>query len=126
MNAEFVDRNTKAIENGQFCEEYAKRQLPGLKWVGGIYDAIFNGLPVDIKSCEAYYSRIDRRSKRRSGMITLNEDQNKEIGNGAYFCVVHCGELVIKSFFVPVANVEFDKPLKQLAWTTMQKLAVAV
>lgn len=126
MNSPISDRNRKAVENGQFCEDYAKRQLPGLKWVDGIYDAVFNGLPIDIKGCEVYYSRGDRGSKRRSGMVMLNEGQNREIGNGWYFIVVHYGELVVKSFFVQASKVEFDKPLKQLAWTTMQKLAVAV
>lgn len=124
INPDSIEGNSKASLNGQFCEEYAKRMIPGLQWVGGVYDAEWNGTPVDIKGCEAWYTRVERNGKRRSGRVTLDPAQKRELesGNGYYFCVVHIGELVINSFFVPAGNVPDSR---QVSWTTMQRLAEA-
>ena len=125
LNSATIDRNTKASDNGKFCEDYAQRSIPGLKWVGGLYDALWNGHPVDIKGCEAWYSREDRGGKRRAGRVTLEPEQKAEMekGEGLYFVVVHIGELVINSFFVPAVRVPNSK---QVSWTSMRSLAEAV
>ena len=44
MNTDLIERNTVASRNGFFWEEYAQRMLPGIQWVGGLYDATFNRL----------------------------------------------------------------------------------
>jgi len=125
MNSATIDRNTKASDNGKFCEDYAKRMIPGLEWVGGLCDALWNGHPVDIKGCEAWYSREDRGGKRRAGRVTLEPEQKAEMekGDGLYFVVVHIGELVINSFFVPAVRVPNSK---QVSWTSMRSFAEAV
>ncbi len=125
MNADLIARNTKACENGHFCEEYARRMIPGLEWVGGKYDALLNGVPLDVKGCEAWVFRAERVSKRRAGRVTLGRDQKRELeeNNGLYFCVVHIGELIIDSFLVPAVKVP---EVEQVTWTTMQKLAEVV
>jgi len=123
MDPSAIERNTKASLNGQFCEDYVKRNVPGIEWVGDTYDAMWNGKPVDVKGCEAWYDRHDLpNATRRAGRVTLEPEQKSEIekGDGFYLCVVHIGELVIKSFFVPAVKVP---DVKQLSWTTMQKIA---
>lgn len=123
MNADLICRNKKAVENGQFCEEYAKRLIPGLEWVGGIYDAILNGVPVDVKGCEAWYSINDNLySGRRAGRVTLDSEQDAELKEkgGIYLCVVHFGEIVVNSFFVPAGKVKFQR---QYSWKAFHKFA---
>jgi|GEM_PF-3282508 len=126
MNADLIDRNTAAHRNGKFCEGYAREVIPGLEWVNGIYDALLNGVPLDVKSCQAWYERPNRpTSPRKAGMVTLYPEQDTELKakHGMYFCIVHFGELVVKSFFVPADKVP---ERKQISWTTLQKLAVVV
>lgn len=126
MNADLIERNTVASRNGFFWEEYAQRMLPGIQWVGGLYDATFNGRPVDIKSCEAWYKRYDVPNvHRRAGRFTLDADQDAKLKaeGGAYFFVIHIGELVVNSFLLPASKVQF---CQQVAWTTLLKVAGAV
>ena len=130
MNPDYIERNTKACENGHFCEDYAKRVVPGLEWEGGLCDARLNGVPVDVKGCEAWYPRRDKpNADKRAGMFTLDYYQQKEIEreNGFYFCIVHIGELVVKSFFVQACRIDYHRHAqKQVSWTTMQRLARGV
>lgn len=126
MNADSRERNTKASLNGRFCEEFAKRTVLGLEWVGKTCDFVVGDMPGDVKGCEAWYPRYDMpNAVRKAGMMTLEPGQDAELKakNGVYFCVVHIGELVIKSFFVPAVKVPSRK---QISWTTMQKLAEVV
>lgn len=126
MDPSAIDRNTKASLNGQFCEEFAIRNVPGLEWVGGLFDATWNGKPVDVKGCEAWYSRSDRVGQRRAGQVTLEQNQDSEIKklDGLYFCVVHIGQLVVDSFFVPAVKIEFHSgSTKRVSWPTMQKIS---
>ena len=130
LNPEITERNTKAAENGYFCEEYAKRMIPGnLEWIDGTCDALWNGKKVDVKGCEAWYPRKDKpNATRRKGMFTLDFEQHAELEkeHGFYYCVVHIGELVVKSFFIPACKIDFQNHAqKRIAWTTMQKLAEA-
>lgn len=126
MNASMIDRNTKACENGHFCEEYVKKIFPEIEWVGGTYDAVLNSIPVDVKGCEAWYARNDTRTLKRAGRVTLDSVQDAELKKlkGGYFCVVHFSDLIVNSFFVPAVRVEFSGSGKrQVSWTTIQKLA---
>ncbi|MDD3175945.1 MAG: hypothetical protein PHU51_05700 [Candidatus Nanoarchaeia archaeon] len=126
MNADLIERNTAAHRNGEFCEKYAREVIPGLEWKNGIYDALLNGVPLDVKSCQAWYKRLNHpTSTRKAGMVTLYPEQDAELKehHGLYFCIVHFGELVVKSFFVPAEKVP-DR--RQISWTTLQKLAVVV
>jgi len=118
-----------AKENGNFCEDYAKRIIPGLEWIDGTYDALLDGhIPVDVKGCEAWIGRSDRDGKRRAGQIKLRYDQNKEIaeGHGLYFCIVHIGQLVVDYFFVRAEMIDYPNDVrKSVTWTTMRDIAEA-
>ena len=58
-----------------------------------------------------------------SATIDRNTKAYMEKGDGFYFVVVHIGELVINSFFVPAVRVPNSK---QVSWTSMRSLAEAV
>ena len=131
MNSATIDRNTKASENGYFCEDFARRNLPGkLEWINGTCDAEWNGKKVDVKGCEAWCYRSDKpHATRRKGRFALDSAQHEELenGDGFYFCVVHIGELVVKSFLVPACNIDFqNQTQKRVTWTTMQRFAEVV
>lgn len=123
MNACLVDRNTTASQNGLFCEEYVRRMFPGLVWKGELCDAQYGNIPVDVKGCEAWYSREDKpHATKRAGRFTLIEEQHAELiaKNGFYLFVVHIGELIVKSILVSASKISFHK---QVSWTTVLKLA---
>ena len=126
MNADLIDRNTAASQNGAFCEDYAKRRLPGIEWIGGLCDAQFGSRPIDVKGCEVWYSREDKPNAiRRAGRFTLIEEQHNELMSkgGFYFFIIHVGELVIKSFLVPASKIPFHR---QVSWTSVKRFAEMV
>jgi hypothetical protein len=126
MNADLIDRNRKASDNGKFCEEFARRLLPSLEWIGGVYDAEINGVPLDVKGCEAWYPvKNNPYSDKRAGRVTLDIEQDTELKdkNGIYLCIVHFGEIVVNSFFVPAEKVKFQK---QYSWKAFHKFAEGI
>jgi len=85
------ESNALANYNGRMVEEIVQTLLPEMQYVGEELDAVYQGRPLEIKSCQRTCHRSDRCKGERSGRFWFREDQDKALKDedGYYALVVH-------------------------------------
>ena len=83
--------NATASHNGAEMEDFVKSLLPGVNITGGHIDGEYQGVPLEIKSCQVCIIDASHPSGHRSGRFVFSGDQHKDLVNseGDYLLVVH-------------------------------------
>jgi hypothetical protein len=90
------DSNALASQNGYNIESQICAYLGIEHNCNAIVDAVLDGHPLEIKSCQEYIGDSSHNNGRRSGRFQLNEEQHQYLveNDGIYAFVVHCeGEI---------------------------------
>jgi hypothetical protein len=90
------ESNTLASRNGKAIEKSIALYM-GVPLDGQPVDAVLDGKPLEIKSCQQYITDVGSHKSRRSGRFVFNEEQHKYLlqNNGIYALVVRMGDIVI-------------------------------
>lgn len=85
------ESNTLANHNGRMIEEIVQTLLPELQYVGKDLDAVYQGRPLEIKSCQKRCRAADTGKMERSGRFWFRGDQDEKLKeeDGFYALVVH-------------------------------------
>jgi hypothetical protein len=85
------ESNALANHNGRMIEEIVQTLLPELQYVGKELDAVYQGHPLEIKSCQRTCKRSDRGKTARAGRFWFRADQDHVLKeeDGFYALVVH-------------------------------------
>ncbi len=86
-----MNSNALAHHNGREIETTICQLLNIERLDEHHYDAILDGHPLEIKSCQEHITDIHNANGWRSGRFKLNEEQDKYLkeNNGIYAFVVH-------------------------------------
>ncbi len=125
MNSEKIDSNVRASRNGKAFEEYVKRLLPDITFLNGQFDAVLNGIPLEIKSCQATITDHSHNNTQRSGRFVFQAEQHEALqkAGGAYLFIVHVEEEPLLSFREVAEDVglpEFSG-IKSVAWRSVAR-----
>ncbi len=91
-----MNSNALAHHNGREIETTICQLLNIERLDEHHYDAILDGHPLEIKSCQEWIGDSSHNNGRRSGRFQLNEEQHQYLveNDGIYAFVVHCdGEI---------------------------------
>jgi hypothetical protein len=91
-----LESNTIASRNGKLVEQSIALYM-GVPWEGKPVDAVLDGKPLEIKSCQQYITDMGSARNRRSGRFVFNEEQHEYLlqNDGIYALVVRTGDTVI-------------------------------
>lgn len=114
------DRSFRAQENERVCEGLIKGILPGLKPAEDS-DFLFQGAPLEIKSCQVKIDRSDKKNPR-SGRFYLRDYQHSDLleKNGRYILAVMDEGRIIHSKMIMASKflLEFNGN-KTISWTSV-------
>lgn len=129
ISAETIGHNTKAVRNGKTFENFAIKHLRGVEYIGGVYDAVYRGLPLEIKSCEAMITDSHASKNRRSGRFVFNSEQHEELKarGGTYYVIVHQGKKVLRRKLIKVDALPLPEfqGVKAVSWKTVFEMVGA-
>jgi len=126
-----IPNNTLASRNGEAIEEIARPLIPGIHFLHGLFDAEFEGAPLEIKSCQAVITdHSHANTRKRSGRFLFNRQQHdalQEAGGECLF-VVHEAGIPKISFRTAAEQVELSEfsGSKCVAWRSVARKFVEV
>jgi hypothetical protein len=96
VGAVTLESNALASRNGKLVEQSIALYM-GVSWEGKPVDAVLDGKPLEIKSCQQYITDMGSARNKRSGRFVFNEEQHRYLleNNGIYALVVRTGDIVI-------------------------------
>jgi len=126
-----IPNNTLASRNGEKIEEIARALIPGIHFLHGLFDAEFEGTPLEIKSCQAVITDHSHpNTRKRSGRFLFNRQQHDTLqeAGGEYLFVVHEGGIPMISFRTAADQVKLSgfSGSKCVAWRTVARKLVEV
>ena len=115
-----AERNKKAKLNGILGEQLSADLFAQLVLVNELLDAITDGRPVEIKTCQEY---VKSGNQYKHGKFVLVKKQHEELveRDGLYLFVVLRENGEHYMLFLPACLVPYptDKPLYTKTWTTI-------
>ncbi len=125
MNSEKIDSNVLASRNGKAIEEYVRRLLPDIIFLNGQFDAVYHGVPLEIKSCQATVTDHSHQNSLRSGRFVFAAEQHEALlkSGGEYLFIVHMEADPLLSFREVAEDIglpEFSG-VKSVAWRSVAR-----
>jgi len=104
--------NAAASHNGAEMEDFVKSLLPGVNITGGHIDGEYQGVPLEIKSCQVCITdNSHTKTAQRSGRFVFSGDQHRDLKaeNGEYLFLVHKEGVPFMGFRAPASCLDLPE-----------------
>lgn len=104
-------------------------KLVGAEYIGLLYDAFYQGKPLEIKSCEVRIKDSHAILGHRAGRVVFWDKQHEELLNtgGNYYLIIHEGAEVLRSKLVKAESLNLPEfhGMKAVSWKKLFRNAEA-